>query len=170
MINNCVQAFPRSEYMRRLAAVKEEMARRDLRTLVVTDDSNVAYLLGYTAQSGYVPQGVIVSADRGEPTFLLRRQDAPAAIHQSFLDRDQVVGYPEALVGNPDENGFDAIIDLLHDLGAAEAGLGLKLARPAGAGRRQVPAASAGRSDRGLHWSGHLAAHRQVRPGDRCDA
>jgi len=86
MINKCVQAFPRSEYMRRLAAVKEEMARRDLRTLVVTDDSNVAYLLGYTAQSGYVPQGVIVSADRGEPTFLLRRQDAPRC-HSSVVPR-----------------------------------------------------------------------------------
>ena len=156
MINKCVQAFPRSEYMRRLAAVKEEMARRDLRTLVVTDDSNVAYLLGYTAQSGYVPQGVIVSADRGEPTFLLRRQDAPAAIHQSFLDRDQVVGYPEALVGNPDENGFDAIIDLLHDLGAAEAGLGLELADlPApdvDKFRRRLPAARIEDFTGGVTW------------------
>lgn len=122
------QAFPRDEYMGRVAATKEEMGRRDVRVLVVTDASNITYLTGYSAESGYVPQGLVISADAAEPTFILRRQDTPAAFHQSFLDRDNVIGYPENLVGNPEENGFDVIIDLLHELGAAKGGVGLELA------------------------------------------
>lgn len=121
------QAFPRTEYLRRLATLKSEMARRGIDALVVNNMSNITYLTGYTARSGYVPQGLVVSTDRVEPTFILRRQDAPAAIHQSFMERSNVIGYPEDLIGNPDKDGFDVVIDFLHDLGVATRGLGLEL-------------------------------------------
>src|SRR5206468_12168337 len=81
------QAFPRTEFLRRLAAVKLEMARRDIDALVVSDINNITYLTGYTALSGYVPQGLVVSIHEEEPTFILRRMDAPAAIHQTFMGR-----------------------------------------------------------------------------------
>lgn len=121
------KAFPRDEYMGRLAAVKHEMTQLGISAIVVTEESNITYLTGYTAQSGYVSQGLIVTLEAEEPTFFLRQMDAPAAIHQTFLDTDHVVGFSEALVGDPDRNGFDAIIDFLHDAGAAEAGVGLEL-------------------------------------------
>ena len=121
------QAFPRTEYLRRLAAVKSEMAGRDIDALIVSNSSNITYLTGYTARSGYVPQGLVVSIHEEEPTFILRRQDAPAAIHLTFLERGKVIGYPEALVGNPDMDGFDSIIDFLHELGLANHGVGLEL-------------------------------------------
>ncbi|NOJ50828.1 M24 family metallopeptidase [Bradyrhizobium archetypum] len=120
------QAFPRTEYVRRLAAVKSEMERRDIDALVVNNAANITYLTGYTALSAYVPQGLVVSIHREEPTFILRRQDAPAAIHQTFLERGNVIGYPESLIGNPDMDGFDTVIDFLHELGVASRSLGLE--------------------------------------------
>ncbi|WGR93448.1 Xaa-Pro peptidase family protein [Bradyrhizobium sp. ISRA443] len=121
------QAFPRTEYMRRLAAVKSEMAQRNIEALVVNNSSNITYLTGYTARSGYVPQGLVVSIHNEEPTFILRQMDAPAAIHQSFLERDNVIGYSEDLVGNSEMDGFDAVIDFLHEDGLANRDLGLEL-------------------------------------------
>ncbi|MGY4501298.1 Xaa-Pro aminopeptidase [Bradyrhizobium sp. GM24.11] len=129
------QVFPRAEYLRRLQAVKHEMARRDLQVLVVTFDRNINYLTGYTARSAYVPQGLVVSAHTEEPTFVLRLMDAPAAIHLTFLERDSIIGYPESLIGNPDSDGYDAIIDFLHEKGLAQGGIGLELG--------QLPARSA---------------------------
>ncbi|MGY4362821.1 hypothetical protein ACVW0J_009314 [Bradyrhizobium sp. i1.7.7] len=41
---------------------------------------------------------LIVSLADGEPTFITRRMDGPAAIHQTFIDRGNVTGYPEALI------------------------------------------------------------------------
>lgn len=120
------QAFPRSEYIRRLSAVKSDMARRDIEALVVNSPSNIAYLTGYTAGSAYVPQALVVSAHKKEPTFVLRRMDAPAAIHQTFLEHDNVIGYPENLIANPEKDGFDAIIDVLEELGIANRNLGLE--------------------------------------------
>lgn len=121
------QAFPRSEYLRRVGLLKAEMARRGVDALVVNNSRNITYLTGCTARSGITPQGLVVSAAREEPTFILRGLDAPAAIHQSFLERGNVIGYPEKLIANPDMDGFDAVIDFLHELGLAGRGLGLEL-------------------------------------------
>lgn len=126
-ISKGLQAFPRTEYLRRLAAVKSEVAQRDLDALVVTDGSNISYLTGYTAKSPNDPKGLVVSIHKEEPTFILRKMDVPAAVHQTFIERDNVVGYPEALVGNPDMDGYDALIDFLLDVGLANHGVGLEL-------------------------------------------
>ena len=120
------QAFPRSEFLRRLALVKAEMARRNIDAFIVSDSNNITYLTGYTAGSGYVPQALVVSTREEEPTFILRRMDAPAAIHQTFMDRGKVIGYPEALIANPDKDGYDAVIDFLHEIGLANRGIGLE--------------------------------------------
>lgn len=120
------QAFPRTEYLRRLAEVKTEMRRRDIGVLFVTSPANITYLTGHTAHTAYVPQGLVISLDEEEPKFFLRRMDAPAAIRQSFLDPDHVIGYSEDLIGNPDRDGYDLIIDFLHERGLANGGVGLE--------------------------------------------
>ncbi|MFA1621968.1 M24 family metallopeptidase [Rhizobium mongolense] len=120
------QYFPRSEYLRRLAAVKVEMERREIDVLLVTAPANITYLSGYTSKSSYVPQGLIVSLKDEEPTFITRRMDAPAAIHQMFVDRSRIFGYPEALIANPDRNGWDAVMDLLLESGLQRARIGIE--------------------------------------------
>ncbi|WGD51151.1 Xaa-Pro peptidase family protein [Bradyrhizobium sp. CB1650] len=125
-IPKAAQVFPRSEYLRRLSSVKSEMERREIESLVLTVPANITYLSGYTSKSGYVPQGLVVSIDDEEPTFITRRQDAPAALHQMFVDRSRVIGYPEALIANPDRDGYDAIIDFLLDKGIGRKNIGLE--------------------------------------------
>ncbi|MGR9161668.1 M24 family metallopeptidase [Rhizobium leguminosarum] len=117
------QAFPRGEYLRRLEAVKKKMGERGVDILVVTEPANITYLSGYTALSAYVPQAMLISINHEEPTFILRRMDAPAAIHQSFFSRSQIIGYSEALVGQSDRDGYDAIIDHLLEVDAKWIGL-----------------------------------------------
>lgn len=121
------QPFPRYEYLRRLTAVKSEMERRNVEALVVTTPANITYLSGYTSKSGYVPQGLVVSLKDEEPTFIARRMDGPAAIHQMFVDRSHVIGYPETLIANPELDGYDAIIDFILDQGLGRRGIGLEL-------------------------------------------
>ncbi len=120
------QAFPRTEYLRRLANVKAAMTRRDIRALLVNDPANITYLTGYTALSAYVPQGLIVDLEEEEPFFIVRKMDAPAAIYQTFLDRGRVLGYPEDLVANTTRNGFDVIVEHLAETGATKGRIGLE--------------------------------------------
>lgn len=120
------QLFPRTEYLRRLADVKSEMARRDIDALVVSSPANITYLSGHTAYTSYVPQGLVVSMQEDDPTFILRRMDGAAAIHESFLERNNVIGYPENLIANPERDGYDVIIDFLHDRGLANRSVGIE--------------------------------------------
>ncbi|MGY4230310.1 ectoine hydrolase [Bradyrhizobium sp. USDA 4503] len=129
------QVFPRTEYLRRLQAVKAQMVQRDIETLVVTFERNINYLTGYRARSAYVPQALLVSVHQEEPAFIVRQMDLPAAIHMTFLERNKMIGYPEALVGNPEKDGYDAIIDFLRDAGWVKRAVGLELG--------QLPARSA---------------------------
>lgn len=121
------QAFPRTEYLRRLAAVKLELAGRDLDALVVVDGANITYLTGYTAKSPNDPKGLLVSIHEEEPTFILRKMDVPAALYETFIERDYIVPYPDALVDNPDTDGYDALIDFLFEARLANRGVGLEL-------------------------------------------
>ncbi|MCK1676392.1 aminopeptidase P family N-terminal domain-containing protein [Bradyrhizobium sp. 150] len=57
-ISKGLQAFSRTEYLRRLGAVKSGMARRDIDALVVTEGANITYLTGYTAKSPNDPNGL----------------------------------------------------------------------------------------------------------------
>ncbi|UCI31946.1 M24 family metallopeptidase [Mesorhizobium sp. B4-1-4] len=119
------QVFPRNEYLRRLSAVKAEMKRREIAVAIVTVPANITYLTGYTSKSGYVPQGLMIDLEDQEPTFFTRRMDAPAAKHQMFIDNGHIIGYPEALIANPEKDGYDVAIDFLmdHHLGDKRIGL-----------------------------------------------
>ncbi|MER9732465.1 Xaa-Pro peptidase family protein [Mesorhizobium sp. M0217] len=120
------QAFPRSEYLRRLALVKEEMKRREIGALVVTDQHNITYLSGYTALSAYVPQGLVVSAQEEEPAFILRPLDAIAAIYQCFMGREKIISYPETVIASSEKDGYDVIINYLEEIGLTHRGIGIE--------------------------------------------
>ncbi|SFK14620.1 Xaa-Pro peptidase family protein [Bradyrhizobium sp. Gha] len=119
------QAFPRTEYMRRLAAVKLDMKRRDIDALVITSWANITYLTGNLTRM-LALHALVVSVNEEQPTLIVRRMCAPGAIHQTFMTRDKVIGYPENLVGKPDTDGYDAVIDYISDLGVATRGVGIE--------------------------------------------
>lgn len=122
------------------------------------------------AKSGYVPQAVVLSLNEEEPTFILRRQDAPAAVHQTFMDRGKIIGYAETLIGNPDNDGFDAVIDFLNELdGAAKRCWGAAWVS-LGKISRQVQVAAARRSHCRLHPFCCPDPYDQVRSRDLDDA
>src|SRR5580765_4045821 len=120
------QVFPRWEYLRRLTAVKARMAERDIAALVITDNAHVTYLTGSVAHS-YDTRGVVVLASREEPVFILRWMDVAAAVQETFMERDSIMGYSEQLMGDPDKNGYDAVSDFLLDQGLGQSGIGLEL-------------------------------------------
>lgn len=121
------QVFPRTEYLRRLAAVKAEMVKREVEALVVTVDRSINYRTGYTARSAYVPQALVISVDEEEPTLILRLMDVPAGIHLTFLEWSKIIGYPESLVGNPEKDRYDAVIDFLQEAKLTNRGVGLEM-------------------------------------------
>lgn len=150
------QAFPRSEYLRRTAAVKAQMAHLDVDALFVTHPANVAWLTGCIVRHSS-PQGVVVSMHKDEPTFLVRRADSAAAIHQGFLERENLVVYPENRSGNPNADGWNAVIAHLKESGLATRGLALEMhhlnAETAETLRQSLPEARIVDSEKAVVWA-----------------
>lgn len=85
--------------------------------IIVTNSHNMAWLTGYAGTSSYIPQAALYRRGDQYPYLILRKQDVPAGIHTTPLPRDNIVGYPEALIGNPDKDGHDFVRQFLQDLG-----------------------------------------------------
>lgn len=92
--------FARSEYQQRLAKTRTAMEDAGVELLIVCDPSNMAWLTGYDGWSFYVHQCVLVAMD-GEPVWYGRGQDANGARRTTYLEHDNIIGYPDHLVQNP---------------------------------------------------------------------
>ncbi len=110
------QSLPPDEHAHRLSRVQAAMSARSLSALVVSDPANIYYLTGYDAWSFYTPQCLVVPPS-GEPHFFARAMDAAGAAGISALRPDQVHGYPESLVHQPDVHPYEWIVEQARDTG-----------------------------------------------------
>ncbi|WP_050399835.1 M24 family metallopeptidase [Bradyrhizobium embrapense] len=120
------QAFPRSEYIRRISAVKAEMEHRELDALVITHWANITYLSGNITRM-LAQHALVVTSRDEEPKLIVRKMCAPGAYHTSFMEKANVIGYTEELVGKHDRDGFDAVIDYLIESGVEKRGVGIEM-------------------------------------------
>ncbi|MGO2004008.1 M24 family metallopeptidase [Arthrobacter rhombi] len=98
--------FSTEEYAARLAAARVRMQEQGLSALIVTDPANIYYLTGYNAWSFYTPQMVFVPME-GDMILFTREMDANGAFRTTWLDSDNIVGYPERYVHRPHLHPFD---------------------------------------------------------------
>ena len=98
------------------------MAARGIDVLIVSDPSNMAWLTGYDGWSFYVHQTVVVGMD-GQPIWFGRGQDAIGAKYTSWLDADNIIGYPDHYVQSTDRHPYQ----LLGGLIAERFGMGLSI-------------------------------------------
>jgi ectoine hydrolase len=109
--------FTKEEYLERIDKTKMRMAEMDMEVLVVSDPANMNYLTGYDGWSFYVPQVVIISLDSEEPVWVGREMDAAGARFTCFLQRDNIIGYPEYYVQIADRHPMEFVADVLIQRG-----------------------------------------------------
>lgn len=95
--------FSREEYAARLEKTRQEMSRRNVDLLIVSDPSNMAWLTGYDGWSFYVYQCVIVPLS-GEPIWFGREQDANGARRTAWISEENILGYPDIYVQSPERH------------------------------------------------------------------
>ena len=118
--------FTRTEYDSRLAKTRAEMARRGLDALFVTDPSNMAWLTGYDGWSFYVHQGVLLRLE-GEPVWWGRAMDAVGAGLTTYLGDDNIRGYDDTYVQNPEKHPMQDLARLISEHGSETSCIGLEL-------------------------------------------
>ncbi len=106
-----------TEYAERLRRVRERMAAQGIDTLFVSDPANMHYLTGYDGWSFYTPQGVVVPAG-GDVLLFTRRMDAAGARMTTSLGDEQILGFPDDYVQQPDRHPLEWVARELTRRGA----------------------------------------------------
>jgi ectoine hydrolase len=119
-------AFSLSEYDARLAKVRVAMNAAGVETLVITDPANMAWLTGYDGWSFYVHQAVIVGPS-GAPLWWGRAMDALGAKRTVYMGADDIFGYEDSFVQNPDKHPMEDLSKLLQARGWAGSRIGLEM-------------------------------------------
>jgi ectoine hydrolase len=105
-------AFAQAEYAERLARTRAAMQARGIEVLVVSDPSNMAWLTGYDGWSFYVHQAVVLGLE-GAPLWWGRAMDALGALRTVFMDPENVHGYDDSFVQNPEKHPMQELARLI---------------------------------------------------------
>ncbi len=109
--------FSEEEYRSRVRRTQEQMDRKGIELLLVTDPANMNYLTGYDGWSFYVHQGVIVSLDEERPIWFGRQQDSNGAKLTTWMPAEDVFGYPDEYVQSRYTHTMRWVSDLLRSRG-----------------------------------------------------
>jgi ectoine hydrolase len=118
--------FALEEYAGRLAAVRAAMAERGIDTLVVSDPSNMAWLTGYDGWSFYTFQAVVVGPE-GAPFWWGRGMDAAGARRTVWMGADDIIGYADVLVQNPEAHPMGDLALRLAERGLDRGRIGVEM-------------------------------------------
>ncbi len=119
-------AFSIAEYDTRLAKTRAAMDAAGVDTLVITDPANMAWLTGYDGWSFYVHQAVIIGPS-GAPLWWGRAMDALGAKRTVYMGADDVFGYEDSFVQNPDKHPMEDLSELIQAKNWAGSRIGLEM-------------------------------------------
>ncbi len=119
--------FSQEEFNSRITKVKDSMNKKGIEILLTTDPSNMNYLTGYDGWSFYVPQGVIVSIDEEKPYWFGRKQDSNGARITTYLNEENIFGYPENLIQSPPLHPYDFVVQIFKDKKWSNKNIGVEM-------------------------------------------
>jgi Xaa-Pro dipeptidase len=119
--------FPKEEYLARIAKTQRRMQDHGIEVLVVSDPANMNYLTGYDGWSFYVPQVVVLAADVQEPLWIGRGMDAAGARYTTFLQPENIIGYPDHYVQNPVRHPMNFVAGEIRRHGWAQRAIGVEM-------------------------------------------
>ena len=118
-------AFEKAEYEIRISKVRKSMDEKNIEVLIVTDPSNMAWLTGYDGWSFYVHQCVVLSLE-GEPFWYGRGMDTNGAKLTVFMQHENIIGYPDDYVQNPEKHPMDYLSEILTEKDWAQKTIGVE--------------------------------------------
>jgi ectoine hydrolase len=119
--------FNTQEYRQRIAKTRAAMDAAGLDAIFVTDPSNMSWLTGYDGWSFYVHQGVILTLE-GDPVWWGRAMDTLGARRTVFMENDDNIrGYDDTFVQNPDKHPMGELARLLSEMGLHGATIGVEM-------------------------------------------
>ncbi len=119
--------FGIAEFQERLAKTKQSMDARGIDVLVAADPANMNYLTGYDGWSFYTPQVVIVARDLDQPICIVRQMDVNGGRVTTYLDDDNMIGFPDTYVQSTERHAMDWIAEEMVRRGIHTGTIGVEM-------------------------------------------
>ena len=119
--------FPPGEYQQRIDKTRASMSERGIDILLSTNPANMGYLTGYDGWSFYVHQLIVLSQDAAQPLWIGRGMDANAAKVTTYLDHDNILGYPDDYVQSTIKHPMNFVANLLASKGWDRGTIGVEM-------------------------------------------
>lgn len=119
-------SFPDAEYWDRIEKTRAAMEAAGIEVLIISDPSNMSWISGYDGWSFYVHQAVILGME-GEPIWWGRGIDVAGALRTVFMEEDNIFGYEDTYVQNPDKHPMEDMARILDAMGWGQARIGIEL-------------------------------------------
>ena len=119
--------FERSEYLERIARVKQRISGAGIDVLILESPENILYLTGYEGWSFYTHQAAIIALDHEEPILIVRKMDTACADFTVFMQAENIVGYPEHYIGVQDRHPMQFIAGLVQERGWGRKRVGVEM-------------------------------------------
>jgi len=118
--------FSRDEFYSRIAKTRSAMEKAGLELLIISDPSNMNWLTGYDGWSFYTHQAVLLSVE-DEPVWWGRGMDALGAKRTVFMQHENIVGYSDHYVQNPECHPMETLAELIRERGWVGRKCGLEM-------------------------------------------
>ncbi len=119
--------FPNEEYEARITATKTSMIDRGIDVMVSCNPANMNYLTGYDGWSFYTPQAVIIALDIDQPVCIVRQMDVNGGRVTTFLDDENMIGYPDNYVQSTERHPMDWITEEMNRRGLGRGTIGVEM-------------------------------------------
>ncbi len=118
--------FSQTEYDARLASIRTAMAAAELDVLILSDPSNMCWATGYDGWSFYVHQAVVIGPS-GAPLWWGRAMDGACAVRTVWMPEENIIGYDDTYVQNPEKHPMATLATLLAERGWAAGTIGVEM-------------------------------------------
>lgn len=105
--------FSNKEFISRINKVKLKMNEKGIEILLISNPANQFYLTGYDGWSFYTPQMVLIHINDAQPYWIGRRMDAVGAKFTSFLNKNQIVSYPDTYVASTTKHPMNFLVEFI---------------------------------------------------------
>lgn len=119
--------FSKKEYLDRVKKVKLKMSKNNIDVLLVASPANQFYLTGYDGWSFYTPQMVLISLSEKYPYWIGRKMDTVGAKFTAFLDKNNIVPYPDHYVASQKIHPMDYLVDFIKSKKLERKNIGVEM-------------------------------------------
>ena len=119
--------FSKAEYLSRVKKVKSQMFDNNIDVLLVASPANQFYLTGYDGWSFYTPQMVLISLSEKEPYWIGRKMDAVGAKFTAFLDKKNIVSYPDKYVASQNIHPINFLVNFIKSKKLDKKNIGVEM-------------------------------------------